>query len=228
MTPLPQLEIKPYDHQPPPPRLHHRRDSCHIENHHHSHVVDEDTSASHTSSVSARIYGDRDRVRERERDQDRSREREKKDVVYIETFDVLLCDIKGPLGHSSGGLRRYFKKLLENFVSTGCVFRTVNKIGICVHGTVEVLDIVTKVLDHAVRKPLTPLHTRGMSSSHQHPYSSGAATVAAGGAGGQRITWKYRSTGRTVRQGVWGRSFTTRLCENAQRGKYSPRCAGEK
>ena len=77
-------------------------------------------------------------------------------VIYIETFDVLLRDILGPLGKHSGGLRRYFKKLLENFVSTGCVYRTVNKIGICVHGTNEVLDIVKRVLEHAMKKTVTP------------------------------------------------------------------------
>ena len=134
-----------------------------------------------------------------------------KEDVYIETFEVMLGDIKGPLGQRAGGLRRYFKKLLDNFVSTGCIYRTVNKIGICVHGTADVLDIVKKVLDHAVKKPVSPLHSKS------HPYG-----------GGEPIKWKYRSTGRTVRHGIWGKHFTTRLCDKAQRGKYSPRSVDDK
>jgi hypothetical protein len=134
--------------------------------------------------------------------------------IFIETFDVMLSDVKGPLGKRSGGLRRYFKKLLDIFVSTGCIYRTANKIGICVHGTDEVLDIVKKVLDHAMKKPISPLH---------------AASSRSGGGGREPpISWKYHSTGRTVRHGTWGKYFATRLCEKAQRGKYSPRSTNEK
>ena len=135
----------------------------------------------------------------------------------------MLSDIRGPLGQRSGGLRRYFKKLLDNFVSTGCVYRTVNKIGICVHGTVEVLDIVKKVLDHAVKKPVSPVN------SFPSCRGRGAGAGAGAGAGGavEPISWKYHSTGRTLRHGTWGRHFATRLSEQAKRGKYSPRGAHE-
>ena len=113
-------------------------------------------------------------------------------AIYIETFDIMLSDINGPLGKGCGGLRRYFYKLLENIVSTGCIYRTANKIGICVHGTVKSLGIVRSVLEHA---------SQGSISG---------------------VTWKFRSTGRSLRHGQWKKMFTTKLCENAASGRYSP------
>lgn len=132
-------------------------------------------------------------------------ESEIKENTYVETFEVFLSDIKGPLGKHSGGLRRYFKKLLENFVSTGCIYRTVSKIGICVHGSEKVLDIVEKILNHAMENPLSPSHRQTCD------------TLA------ESISWKYRSTGRTIRHGTWKKLFITKLCDNARCGKYSPR-----